>query len=156
PLQWPMERAADGSLRGVARLFGGGGFSHPDRRARFVATAPRLPVNQTDGQFPLVLNTGRVRDQWHTMSRTGKSARLSEHIAESFVALHPQDALKFGVREGELARVSSQWGALVARVQHSGGIARGSVFVPIHWNGQSASDARVGTLVNPEVDPLSG
>jgi assimilatory nitrate reductase catalytic subunit len=70
--------------------------------------------------------------------------------------MHPQDALLAGVREGELARVSSSWGAMVARVQHGGGIARGSVFIPIHWNGQTASDARVGALVNPVVDPVSG
>ena len=90
------------------------------------------------------------------MTRTGKAARLAGHIAESFIDIHPQDALKIGVREGELARVSSQWGAMVARVQHGGGIARGGVFIPIHWNGQTASDARVGTVVNPAVDPVSG
>jgi assimilatory nitrate reductase catalytic subunit len=70
--------------------------------------------------------------------------------------MHPQDALLYGVREGMLARVASRWGSMVARVQHGGGIARGSIFVPIHWNGQSASDARVGALVNPVVDPVSG
>jgi assimilatory nitrate reductase catalytic subunit len=64
--------------------------------------------------------------------------------------------LLYGVREGELARVSTRWGSMVARVQHGGGIARGSVFVPIHWNSQTASDARVGALVNPAVDPVSG
>jgi predicted molibdopterin-dependent oxidoreductase YjgC len=77
------------------------------------------------------------------MTRTGKSATLADHIAESFVDMHPQDALLSGVREGELARITSEWGAMVARVQHGGGIPRGSVFIPIHWNGQTASDARV-------------
>jgi assimilatory nitrate reductase catalytic subunit len=70
--------------------------------------------------------------------------------------MHPQDALLCGVKEGELARVTSEWGAVVARVQHGGGIARGSVFMPIHWSGQTASDARVGAVVNPAVDPVSG
>jgi assimilatory nitrate reductase catalytic subunit len=152
PIQWPVP--VDGA--GTARLFAGGGFSHADGRARFVATAPRAPAHAPDAQFPLTLNTGRVRDQWHTMTRTGKAARLSDHVAESFIDIHPQDALKFGVREGELARVSSQWGAMVARVQHDGGIARGGVFIPIHWSGQTASDARVCTVVNPAVDPVSG
>jgi assimilatory nitrate reductase catalytic subunit len=87
---------------------------------------------------------------------TGKSPRLAGHAPEPFVDLHPHDALLAGVREGELARVTSRWGAMVARVVHGGGIARGSVFVPIHWNGQTASDARVGAVVNPEVDPVSG
>nr|WP_229506476.1 nitrate reductase [Massilia sp. BJB1822] len=155
PVQWPL--TADGkSQQGSARLFGDGRFSHPDGRARFVATVPRLPVNERDEDFPFALNTGRVRDQWHTMTRTGRAPKLSEHIPESFVDMHPQDALLSGVREGELARITTQWGAMVARVQHGGGIARGSVFIPIHWNGQTASDARVGGLVNPAVCPVSG
>ncbi len=152
PVCWPVPRAGAGS----ARLFGDGRFAHADGRARFIATPPRAPVNPTDRDYPLALNTGRVRDQWHTMTRTGKSARLADHVPESFIDMHPHDALLYGVREGELARVSSRWGAMVARVQHGGGIARGGIFVPIHWSGQTASDARVGALVNPVVDPVSG
>ena len=152
PIQWPLRSPSEGT----ARLFGDGRFSHPDGKARFVATTPRAPVHAPGGEYPLALNTGRLRDQWHTMTRTGKSPRLAGHAPEPFVDLHPHDALLAGVREGELARVSSQWGAMVARVAHGGGIARGAVFVPIHWNGQTASDARVGALVNPEVDPVSG
>ncbi|HEU4371989.1 MAG TPA: molybdopterin-dependent oxidoreductase, partial [Telluria sp.] len=152
PVQWPVRLGG----AGTARLFEDGRFAHRDAKARFIATATRAPAHMPDAEYPLVLNTGRVRDQWHTMTRTGKAARLAGHIAESFIDIHPQDALKFGVREGELARVSSQWGAMVARVQHGGGIARGGVFIPIHWNGQTASDARVGTVVNPAVDPVSG
>ncbi len=152
PVQWPV--VADGA--GTARLFADGRFAHADGKARFIATATRAPIHSPDAGYPLVLNTGRVRDQWHTMTRTGKAARLSGHVAEPFIDMHPQDSLKFGVREGELARVSSQWGAMVARVQHGGGIARGGVFIPIHWSGQTASDARVGTVVNPAVDPVSG
>jgi assimilatory nitrate reductase catalytic subunit len=109
-----------------------------------------------DEDYPLILNTGRVRDQWHTMTRTGKAAKLSGHIAEAFIDIHPQDALLYSVREGELARISSAWGAMVARVVHGGGIARGQVFVPIHWSDANASDARVGAVVNPVVDPVSG
>jgi assimilatory nitrate reductase catalytic subunit len=90
------------------------------------------------------------------MTRTGKSPRLASHVQEPFIDLHPQDALLHGVRAGELARVSSQWGQMVARVQHGGGMARGAVFIPIHWSGQTASDARVGALVSPAVDPVSG
>jgi len=104
----------------------------------------------------LVLNTGRVRDQWHTMTRTGKSPKLAGHTSEPYVDMHPHDALRSGVREGELARVHSHWGAMVARVRHGGGILAGNVFVPIHWSGQFASDARVGGVVNPVVDPVSG
>ena len=156
PTQWPVRRTAAGALETDARLFKDGVFAHADGKARFIATAPRLPRHAVSEDYPLSLNTGRVRDQWHTMTRTGKSPTLADHIAESFVDMHPQDALLSGVREGELARITSEWGAMVARVQHGGGIPRGSVFIPIHWNGQTASDARVGALVNPVVDPVSG
>lgn len=156
PTQWPVRRTASGELQTEARLFKDNVYAHADGKARFIATATRAPANAVSEDFPLTLNTGRVRDQWHTMTRTGKSATLADHIAESFVDIHPQDALLHGVREGELARVSSEWGAMVARVQHGGGIPRGSVFIPIHWSGQTSSDARVGALVNPVVDPVSG
>ncbi|PUA16345.1 nitrate reductase [Glaciimonas sp. PCH181] len=156
PIQWPVVRDADGGVKGTQRLLADHLYSHPDGRARFIATPPRGPMHATDAEYPLALNTGRVRDQWHTMTRTGKSAKLADHVPESFIDIHPQDALLYGVREGNLARVSSQWGAMVARVQHGGGIARGSIFVPIHWSNQSASDARIGAVVNPVVDPVSG
>ncbi len=152
PVQWPVGASGEGR----ARLFGDGRYAHADGKARFIATVPRAPANPTSGEYPIVLNTGRLRDQWHTMTRTGKSPRLANHAPEPFVDLHPHDALLAGVREGELARVSSRWGAVVARVTHGGGIARGSAFVPIHWTGQNASDARVGAVVNPVVDPVSG
>jgi assimilatory nitrate reductase catalytic subunit len=152
PVQWPVRRPGDHTLR----LFGDGVFAYPDGRARFVATRARLPAHATDAEFPLVLNTGRVRDQWHTMTRTGRSVKLAGHVPEPFVDMHPQDALLCGVKDGELARITSAWGAVVARVQHGGGIARGSVFMPIHWSAQTASDARVGAVVNPAVDPVSG
>ncbi|MFL6673991.1 MAG: molybdopterin-dependent oxidoreductase [Massilia sp.] len=156
PVQWPLPRGAAKVPQGTARLFGDGRFSHADGKARFVATPPRRPANPVNEVYPMALNTGRVRDQWHTMTRTGKSARLAGHVPEPFVDIHPQDALLCGVREGELARISSAWGSMVARVQHGGGIARGGAFIPIHWSGQTAADARVGALVNPAVDPVSG
>jgi assimilatory nitrate reductase catalytic subunit len=138
PIQWPVFKHGDA---GTPRLFEDKRYRHADGRARFIATPPRAPANAVDDDYPLVLNTGRVRDQWHTMTRTGKSAKLAGHIGEAFIDMHPQDALACGVREGELARVSSRWGSMVARVQHGGGMSRGSVFVPIHWNDQVASDA---------------
>jgi assimilatory nitrate reductase catalytic subunit len=109
-----------------------------------------------NSDFPFVLNTGRIRDQWHTMTRTGLSPRLAEHMPEPFVDLHAQDALLAAVRDGELARVTTRWGSMVARVHTSGEISRGCVFVPMHWNDRYASEARVGALVNPAVDLLSG
>ena len=152
-VQWPLP-SSEGA--GAARLFGDGRFAHADGRARFVPTAARAPVHAADEDYPLILNTGRVRDQWHTMTRTGRAPKLADHVPEPFLDLHPHDALLAGVREGALARVRSRWGSMVARVRLGGGIARGSVFAPIHWSGPFASDARVGAVVNPVVDPVSG
>jgi len=152
PVQWPVRENGEGT----ARLFSDGRFSHASGRARFVAIKTRMPAHAADSEYPLILNTGRVRDQWHTMTRTGKAPRLTGHVPEPFVDMHPHDALRCGVREGELARVRSRWGAIVARVKHGGGMLAGDVFVPIHWNDQFASDARVGSVVNPVVDPISG
>jgi assimilatory nitrate reductase catalytic subunit len=153
PIQWPVPVRGH---TGTPRLLMDGRFFHPDGKARFVATPPRAPAHRIDEEFPLVLNTGRIRDQWHTMTRTGKAARLTSHIPEPYVDMHAQDALLSGAREGELVRVTTRWGSLIARLRMSGEMPRGMIFVPIHWNGEFASDARVGALVNPAVDPVSG
>ncbi len=152
PVQWPVSKGA----QGTRSLFADHRFYHADGKARFVPTSPRGPANATDAEYPLVLNTGRVRDQWHTMTRTGRSPILATHIPEPFVDMHPHDALMSGVRDGELVRVATRWGALVARLKTTAEQGRGAVFVPIRWNNQFASDARVGALVNPVVDPVSG
>jgi assimilatory nitrate reductase catalytic subunit len=156
PVQWPVRAAAGGVSCGTPRLFADRRFFHADGRARFIALRPRPPRYSLDQEYPLALNTGRIRDQWHTMTRTGRSARLSAHLPEPFVEVHPDDALSFSVREGHLARVRTRWGSLVARVRLCEDVRRGSLFVPIHWNGATASDARVGALVNPATDPVSG
>jgi len=163
PIPWPVPAVPVSSAgapaarsAGTQRLFGDSRFYHPDGRARLVPTRPRAPRHALDDEYPLLLNTGRIRDQWHTMTRSGRSPRLSSHLPEPFVDMHPADALCFGLGNGGLVRVETRWGHLVARLRCSGEIRRGSVFVPIHWNGTTASDARVGALVSPAVDPVSG
>ncbi len=153
PVQWPVARRGGG---GASRLFEEGRFPRAGGKARFVPTPPRAPAHSVEADFPLALNTGRIRDQWHTMTRTGRSPRLVEHLSEPYVDLHGQDALLAGVRTGELARVATRWGSLIARVRASGEIARGHAFVPIHWSAENSSEARAGALVSPAVDPLSG
>ncbi|MGQ9426532.1 molybdopterin-dependent oxidoreductase [Gilvimarinus sp. F26214L] len=152
PCQWPLSEESGDS----ARLFENGVFFHPDGRARLVPTPPREPANPPDHEYPLVLNTGRVRNHWHTMTRTGRSARLCAHLPEPFVDMHPYEAMLHGVQGGHLVRVESRWGNMVARLRCTADQPRGAVFIPIHWTDQVASDGRVGALVNPVVDPVSG
>lgn len=155
--QWPAPAAADGEPTDPsARMFAGGRFFTADQRANFVATPFRPVAETTSPAFPLILNTGRVRDQWHTMTRTGKSPRLSGHIAEPFVEIHPGDAERLGLSDACLATVTSKNGEIVVRALITERQKPGSVFVPIHWTNRHASSARVGTLVGQHTDPLSG
>ncbi|MBV6656580.1 MAG: nitrate reductase [Devosiaceae bacterium] len=150
PFRWPLR--ADSTQ--TERFFAGGGFFHADRKARFVPThaadAPQRPA----GTF--TLNTGRVRDQWHTMTRTGRSATLSAHMGEPYCEIHPADAVDLGVTAASLVTVSNGRGRIIVRALISAGQQRGSVFVPMHWNDQTAANARVDTLAAPETDPTSG
>ena len=153
PIQWPVTREYP---TGTPRMFETAKFFTADRKARFVPVTPRAAVNATSRDYPLVLNTGRVRDQWHTMTRTGKSARLLAHVFEPCAEFHPDDARMAGVENGGLARLTSPWGEMVARVVVTAEQRRGCVFVPMHWNGEYAGDGRVNALVNPATDPISG
>ncbi|QWG19663.1 molybdopterin-dependent oxidoreductase [Bradyrhizobium sediminis] len=153
PVQWPVTREYP---TGTPRMFETRRFFTPDRKARFVPVKPRPPRNSTSREFPLVLNTGRIRDQWHTMTRTGKSARLLAHMFEPRAEFHPDDARLAGLEDDALARLSSPWGEMVTRVSVTAEQRRGCVFVPMHWNNEYAADGRVNALVNPATDPLSG
>ena len=119
------------------------------RRARSPGTA-----RDASNEYPFVLNTGRVRDQWHTMTRTGLSPRLGQHTPEPFVEIHPDDAAALELKD--FARVATAHGEGIFKVALNDGQQRGSVFVPIHWNGETASAARVCELVAPHTDPFSG
>ena len=152
PFQWPHPAGS----AAPARLFADGRFFTATRKAQLVPTPPRAPALQPDVDYPLVLNTGRVRDQWHTMTRTGKSARLSGHHAEPFVQLHPLDAVRFGLTLGDLAEVSTAAARIVVRLEITDALTPGQIFVPMHWGGAFASNARVCTLIPAAVDPISG
>jgi assimilatory nitrate reductase catalytic subunit len=153
PFQWPQ---ASGAATCDTRFFADGAFFTPDRKGRFVA--PETPALQsgTDAAFPFILNTGRIRDQWHTMTRTGLSPRLASHLPEPFVEINPDDAAQAGLAHDEFARVATPYGVCVLKVRVSDGQRRGSLFAPIHWSDANASSARVGELVNPATDPFSG
>ncbi|MDX2259911.1 MAG: molybdopterin-dependent oxidoreductase, partial [Hyphomicrobiaceae bacterium] len=153
PFQWPQP--AGGGPR-ETRFFAKGGFYTPDRRARFVATAYRAPACGTDARYPLALSTGRIRDQWHTMTRTGKTARLTAHIGEPFIDLHPQDAAAAGLAGAMIAIVESERGSILMRTVVTGRQAPGTAFAPMHWTNQQASRARVGSVIAAHPDPVSG
>src|SRR3954454_11650248 len=152
PVQWPLP--LDGQPQ--ARFFADGGFFANDHKARFVA--PEIPAlrTETTPARPLRLNTGRIRDQWHTMTRSGSSPRLGQHLPEPFVEVHPDDAARHGVADGDFARVTTDFGQCTLRVVVSERQQRGMLFAPIHWSEATAAAARVGSLVAPHTDPFSG
>ncbi|MCP5137367.1 MAG: molybdopterin-dependent oxidoreductase [Gammaproteobacteria bacterium] len=152
PFQWPRPAGTLGTLR----RFSDGRFDTLDGRARIVPVDPRPPANGTDSDYPLVLNTGRVRDHWHTMTRTGKSPRLAGHIAEPFCSIHPDDAARAGIEDGELVRLHSRWGRSVLRVEVTPTQRQGEVFAPMHWNDRFGQCGRINPVVNPATDPISG
>jgi len=153
PVQWPLKQAGS---PGASRLFTSGGFFTPDRRARFVGIANPALALPTSTDFPLLLNTGRMRDQWHTMTRTGRSPRLGSHALEPFISVHPHDAAKFGLVNGGFAEIASPFGDTVLRVEVTEAQQAGCVFAPIHWSEETSAQGRVGALVNPATDPFSG
>ncbi|MGI9276052.1 MAG: molybdopterin-dependent oxidoreductase [Endozoicomonas sp.] len=154
PFQWPLPPGVPVG-GGDQRLFAEGGFYTDDRRARFVATDFVSQKNQPGDDYPLLLNTGRVRDHWHTMTRTGLSPRLSQHIDEPFIQVNPADADRYGLAENDLCRVTSGHGSAVVRAKVVGHIKEGNVFMPMHWTRRNSRTGHTGLLVNPETDPYS-
>ena len=152
PTQWPITKETP---QGKARFFAEGQFYTKTGKANFTPIQVKAPAYQPNKQWPLVLNTGRVRDQWHSMTRTALSPRLNQHKQEPYVEITSADALSFGVQQGQLARLESAWGAMLARVEVTDSLTQGSIFVPIHWTAQFSSQGRVGALVNPAIDPIS-
>ncbi|PXF29604.1 nitrate reductase [Pokkaliibacter plantistimulans] len=153
PVQWPLSQRHP---RGMQRLFGNGQFYTVNGRARLLCVEGGEQRKGVPDHYPLLLNTGRIRDQWHTMTRTGYVPRLLQHRAEPFVAVHPQDLKRLKLQEGDLAEVASRDGSVIVRIREDGGQQPGQVFIPMHWNGVFSAQARVDTLVAARLDPFSG
>lgn len=154
PFQWPLGSKKKSPAN--KRLFADGQFFTANHKARLVPTPPQLPMSVERDTYPFILNTGRVRDQWHTMTHTGKSPRLMEHIAEPFVEIHPEDAYHNCISENCIVHLENRNGSALVRACLTKSVLPGSVFVPIHWSGQFASKARVDVLVTANCDPVSG
>ncbi|HSS13755.1 MAG TPA: molybdopterin-dependent oxidoreductase, partial [Rhizomicrobium sp.] len=152
PMQWPVPKPGNG-VSGP-RLFARGGFSTPDRRARMVPL--QLHPEEEAAEASLTLNTGRIRDQWHTMTRTGRVPHLMSHITGPSLALHPRDAAARGIADKGLARIESDHGAVVMRAALDEGVRPGDVFAPMHWTDQFTSSGPIGRLVHAVTDPVSG
>lgn len=153
PIQWPVNANAP---QGTARLFGDKRFFTPSKRARFLEITPRQPVQQTDSEYPLLVNTGRIRDQWHTMTRTGRAARLLQHRAEPFIEINPIDAKRYGIKDGEITELNNDLGRYVARAVVTGQQRPGELFIPMHWNRQFSGSAISGAMIASVADPVSG
>jgi assimilatory nitrate reductase catalytic subunit len=135
--------------------FAGGRFPTADGKARLVAVEQRA-LDGTLPKWPLTLNTGRYRDHWHTMTRTGLSPRLSQHRREPLAELHPLDAEEHGIDDGDFVRLATPQGSSVFRAAIGSSQRRGEVFVPIHWTHRQSSGGRAGLLPASLVDPHSG
>ncbi len=152
PQQWPFPT---GAATGQVRLYGDGQFPRPDGKACFVAPAWRPTAEPRDARFPVSLNTGRLRDQWHGMSRTGTLGRLFSHVSEPSVDLHPQELTRRGWTAGDLVRVSSRRGSLVLPVAASEAVAPAQAFIAMHWGPEYLAGLGVNALTSPALCPQS-
>jgi assimilatory nitrate reductase catalytic subunit len=130
PLQWPM---ASGQSEGKARLYEDGVFPTSDGRARFANVAWRPVSEPRESRFPFSLTTGRLRDQWHGMSRTGTLGRLFGHAAEPAVQMNPQDMARRLLKDGDLVHVTSRRGSIMVPVQASSELGMSQAFMAMHW-----------------------
>ncbi|WP_375260237.1 molybdopterin-dependent oxidoreductase, partial [Citreimonas sp.] len=151
PTRWPVTKASQGG-----RFFADGRYFHADGKARLVPVRHRPPAARLKPRFPFRLNTGRMRDQWHTMTRTGLSPRLSAHLAEPFLDIHPEDAARLGLSPADIVSVESPAGRAILRARITDAVQPGQVFAPMHWTAETAPSARVDALVAAQTDPISG
>ncbi|HEY4068717.1 MAG TPA: molybdopterin-dependent oxidoreductase [Burkholderiaceae bacterium] len=147
PQQWPY---AQGATQGQARLYADGRFATANGRARFFDVDAKLPAEPRDARFPFSLTTGRLRDQWHGMSRTGTLGRLFGHVAEPSIDLCAQDMARLNLGDGDLVSVASRRGELVLPARRSSAQASAQAFIAMHWGEE------VLTGSGAAVDPFAG
>ncbi|MDP2713036.1 MAG: molybdopterin-dependent oxidoreductase [Solirubrobacteraceae bacterium] len=156
-VQWPAPAQAVGEHEGTVRLYEDHRFPTPDGRARFAPTPHAAPAETPDADFPLLLTTGRVADQWHTMTRTGHSPTLRASAGEATLSCHPLDASAASLGAGDLVRVVSRRGELRLPVALDDGLPRGVAFAPFHWGAMHAAAGAgvLNALTIAAVDPTS-
>jgi len=152
PLQWPVP-APDHP--GTARLYTDRRFPTPDRRARLVAVEHDEPLEPTDARFPLTLTTGRLRDHWHTLTRTGKSPALVSRTPEPILEVNLRDAQRAGIQDGDFVEITSRRGKAVAQCRVSAANREGTCFLPFHWGRQAGFYKSANNLTLSGRDPVS-
>src|SRR5690606_6131502 len=152
PQQWPFP---PGARQGTPRLYLDGRFSTADGRARFIAEPYRAAKELRDARYPLLLNTGRQRDQWHGMSRTGTAARLFGHAPDAVLGLHPDDLRQRQLRHGDLVRLRSRRGSLILPVHADEALLPGQAWLPMHWGNRFLKGLGINVLTQPAFDQLS-
>ncbi|RKQ92949.1 ferredoxin-nitrate reductase [Solirubrobacter pauli] len=153
-LQWPCRSQTD---PGTQRLYTDGRFPTETGRPNLQPALPGDPADPPDADHPLVLTTGRIATHWHTLTRTGKARELVAAEPEPFVTLHPDDAQRAWVQEGELAQVVSRRGAVKLRVRLDATLRPGTAFAPFHWGAlhAPAGHGGVNDLTHQATDPVS-
>ena len=152
PRQWPFpEGAADGRVR----LYADGVFPTADGRAKFHAATYQPVAEAVDARYPLRLNTGRLRDHWHAMSRTGKVARLFSHVDAPVLSLSARDLELRRLEPGDLVRVKSRRGEIVVAVEASETVRPGQAFLPMHWGARFMGGRGINALTLPVLDAVS-
>ncbi|HML93981.1 MAG TPA: formate dehydrogenase subunit alpha [Thermodesulfobacteriota bacterium] len=152
PLQWPCPEAGH---PGTPRLYTEGKFHTDSGKARFISAEYISQKEATDDEYPLVLTTGRIRDQWHTMTKTGKVESLMMSEPEPVLDINPADAERYGLKDGELTLLESRRGKAVLKCSLTDKIKRGSVFMPFHWGRLMGESGRANLLTVEETDRLS-
>ncbi len=152
--QWPVP---DYGHPGTPRLFTDKKFYTPSQKAIFnIPSVIENTSEQPNDKFPLILTTGRIRDQWHTMTKTGKVSRLMTHTPSPMLEINPIDAFKIAINDGDIVVVISKNGEVRVKVKISDAIKAGVVFLPMHWGKQLENDLnRTNNLTNTLVDPIS-
>jgi assimilatory nitrate reductase catalytic subunit len=151
PAQWPYPV---GALKGRTRLYEDGVFQTESGKARFIAAPYRATAERTDARYPIGLLTGRLRDQWHGMSRTGTLARLFAHSPEACIEMSTSDAQRLELSEGELVYVTSRRGVQVLPVQVSKSLRSSQAFIAMHWGGEFVS-GQAGKALGQGVNSLT-
>ncbi|MDP3979619.1 MAG: molybdopterin-dependent oxidoreductase [Pseudomonas sp.] len=152
PQQWPFPA---GATQGTARLYGDGRFPTANGRAQFHADPYRAPKEKRETRYSLTLNTGRLRDQWHGMSRTGTAARLFGHVEDAVLSLHPDELRRRRLQNGDLVKVRSRRGSLIVPVQADDSVRSGQAYLPMHWGNRFLKGLGTNVLTQPAFDPLS-